>query len=177
VEFVTSNIHLERFDLVILPGSKLTLNDLAWLKETGLFKQLQQHKKPIFGICGGYEMMFKKLDDEEGLGFIDDVIVFQKEKVLEKKTYSIFDVDLEGFEIHHGVANIHTLSYHDNHIQGTFVHGVFDSDAFREKIFKGLNPAYIGYDFQKYKDETIEDFIHQMKKRLNVERILHAINS
>ncbi len=177
VEFVTSNINLERFDLVILPGSKLTLNDLAWLKKRGLFKQLQGHKKLIFGICGGYEMMFKKLDSEVGLGFIDDVISFKKEKVLEKKTYTIFGVALEGFEIHHGVANIHTLSYHDRHIRGTFVHGVFDSDAFRQKLFSALNPIYKGYDFDKFKDNTIEDFITQMKKRLDVERILDAIKS
>ncbi len=175
VEFVTSNIDLERFDLVILPGSKLTLNDLTWLKETGLFNQLKNHKKPLFGICGGYEMLFKKLDEEEGLGFINDTITFQKEKILEKKTYTIFGIQLEGFEIHHGVAKVHTLAYHDKHIQGTFVHGLFDSDAFRNVLFEKLNPKYEGFDFQVYKRETISHFIAEMKKRIDVERILQSL--
>ena len=172
LEFVTSNISLERFDLVILPGSKLTLNDLDWLKSTGLFTQLQQHKKPLFGICGGYEMMFEKLDDEEGLGLIDDVIVFQQEKVLHKGTYTLFGLELEGFEIHHGISKKYPLFFEG---KGTFVHALFDNNDFRNKFFKTLNPDYQGFDFQTYKKETIDNFIEEMKSRLDVERIVKSV--
>jgi adenosylcobyric acid synthase len=93
VEFVSSNISLEKFDLVILPGSKLVIKDLKWLKETGLFEQIQNYKKDICAICGGYEMMFNFLDDkyaleneqplkEQGFGIIDESIIFEKEKIL-----------------------------------------------------------------------------------------------
>lgn len=173
LEFVTSNISLERFDLVILPGSKLTPNDLSWLKKTGLFTQLQQHEKPLFGICGGYEMMFEKLDKEEGLGFIDDVIVFQKEKILKKGTYGLFGAEIEGFEIHHGVSKKYPLYFEE---KGTFVHGIFEDNAFRTAFFKRLNPAYQGFDFQTYKKETIDDFIAQMKNRLDIDRIVESVS-
>ncbi len=172
LEFVTSNIDLTRFDLVILPGSKLTLNDLSWLKERGLFAQLKETQTPLFGICGGYEMLFEKLDDDEGLGCIDDVIVFQEEKILKKGTYEIFDMSLKGFEIHHGVSKKYPLYYHD---KGTFVHGIFDDDDFRKWLFKGLNPAYLGYDFQAYKKERIDGFIGEMRGRLDMKRIVKSL--
>ncbi len=172
LEFVTSNISLERFDLVILPGSKLTLNDLSWLKQTGLFGQLKQTKTPLFGICGGYEMMFEKLETQEGLGFIDDVITFEEEKILKKSTYQLFDCEIEGFEIHHGVSEKYPLFFEE---KGTFVHSLFDNNRFRTNFFKTLNPNYQGFDFQSYKDKTITDFIEQMKSRLDVERIVKSV--
>jgi adenosylcobyric acid synthase len=51
LQFIESNINLEIFDLVILPGSKLVYKDLDWLKDTGLFTQLQNRSKDILGIC------------------------------------------------------------------------------------------------------------------------------
>ncbi len=173
VEFISSNIDLARFDLVILPGSKLTLNDLTWLKERGLFTQLKSTTTPLFGICGGYEMMFEKLDDEEGLGFIDDMIVFQEEKILKKGTYTIFDMQIKGFEIHHGVSEKYPLYYHD---KGTFVHGIFDDDGFRERLFRRLNPAYNGFDFKAYREKKIGEFIATMRGHLDVERIVKSIS-
>ena len=173
LEFITSNISLERFDLVILPGSKLTLNDLTWLKETGLFAQLKVHTKPIFGICGGYEMMFEKLDEQEGLGLIDDVIVFKEEKVLKKGTYTLFGMEVEGFEIHHGVSEKYPLFFEE---KGTFVHGIFDDDDFRDKLFKSLNSDYQGFDFSSYKEKTISHFIAEMKSKLDVERIVKSVS-
>ncbi len=50
---------LEQFDEVILLGSKLVIKDLHWLKEVGLFNRLRETKSNIFGICGGFEMMFQ----------------------------------------------------------------------------------------------------------------------
>lgn len=91
VEFISSNISLDKFDLLILPGSKLVIKDLQWLKQTGLFESIKNFKKELFAICGGYEMMFTLLKDiyalentqaieEEGFSFIDDEIVFEKKK-------------------------------------------------------------------------------------------------
>lgn len=186
VEFISSNISLERFDLVILPGSKLVIKDLKWLKEIGLFTQLKSYKKRIFGICGGYEMMFKSLDDryalenieptvEKALGFIDDGIVFEKEKVLKKSRYKLFDCKVDGFEIHHGVSKKYPLSFEKENIRGSFVHGIFDSDSFRKKIFREIDKKYRGFDFGKYKKDTINSFTKEMKSRLDIKRVLKEI--
>lgn len=187
LEFVTSNINLDKFDMVILPGSKLVIKDLQWLKETGLFNQLKNLKKPIYGICGGYEMMFVSLVDshcienesvimEEGLGFIDDIIDFQKKKILKKQSYEIFGCELEGFEIHHGISQHYPLAFEKGNIKGSFVHGVFDSDEFRDKLFKQINPEYAGFDFKDYKKRTINSFIKEINKYLNLEKLLLKLN-
>lgn len=170
VEFITSNIALESFDLIILPGSKRVIEDLKWLKKTGLFEALQQRTKEILGICGGYQMMFNEIIDEEcietaepsrekALGFIDDVIVFQKEKVLTKGEYSIFGKTINGFEIHHGVSGKYPLSYEKEHIKGTFVHGLFEDEA-----------------FENYKKTTLDSFIESMRDEIDMERICSQIS-
>lgn len=169
VEFITSNIALESFDVIILPGSKLVIHDLQWLKTTGLFENLQCRKKEILGICGGYQMMFKSIIDEEcvetaipsresGLGFIDDVIVFQNEKILKKGEYKLFGKTVQGFEIRHGVSSKHPLWYEKDHIKGTFVHGIFEDEA-----------------FEAYKKRTIDTFIKTMRNEIDMERVLKHV--
>ena len=169
LEFIRSNVELENFEQIILPGSKLVLNDLEWLKELGLFEKLKKTKTDILGICGGYEMMFKRLIDTdniesaetsmEGLGFIDDDIIFQKEKIVKRETYNIFGKEVKGFEIHHGVSKKYPLSYEKGNIKGTFVHALFDDEQFK-----------------RYKKETIENFVKSMKERLDIERIIKSVS-
>lgn len=186
VEFVSSNISLEKFDLVILPGSKLVIKDLLWLKQTGLFEQIQNYKKSICSICGGYEMMFETLEDvyaleneeplkEEGFGFIADTITFEKEKILRKKTYDLFGCQIEGFEIHHGQSQKYPLFFEKENFKGTFVHGIFDNNAFRTGYFKSIKSAYVGFDFKAYKNQTITHFIATMREKLDVKRIVDAL--
>ena len=186
VEFVSSNISLDKFDLVILPGSKLVIKDLLWLKQTGLFEQIQNYKKSICSICGGYEMMFETLEDvyaleneeplkEEGFGFIADTITFEKEKILRKKTYDLFGYQIEGFEIHHGQSQKYPLFFEKENFKGTFVHGIFDNNAFRTDYFKSIKSAYVGFDFQAYKNQTISDFIAKMREKLDVQKIVDAL--
>jgi len=168
IEFIKSNISLENFDQIILPGSKLVMQDLAWLKESGLFDQLQKTKREILGICGGYEMMFRKLIDEEsiesnntiveGLGLIDDDAIFQKEKIVKRGEYKIFGESIKGFEIHHGISKKYPLYYERDNIRGTFIHGLFDNKSFEE-----------------YKRIVITDFVAQMRDRLDVERIMKNV--
>ena len=169
LEFITSNVDLNKFDLVILPGSKLVIQDLQWLKNNGLFQQLQNTKVELFGICGGYEMMFEKIIDEQcienttptiesGLGFIDDNIIFQNDKVLKRELYSMFKNYYEGFEIHQGISKKYPLFFEKDNIKGTFVHGIFDDEKF--KI---------------YKEKTLNEFIKTMKGKLDIDKIISSI--
>jgi adenosylcobyric acid synthase len=158
VEFVSSNINLDQYDMVILPGSKLVFKDLLWLKKTGLFDQLKKTKTKILGICGGYEMMFEYIIDNlcietskptkiKALGFIDDDIIFQKEKILKKIG--------DRFEIHHGISKKYPNGFEKDNIKGTFLHGLFVDD-----------------DFKLYKKQTINNFVDTMRSKLNIKFVL-----
>jgi adenosylcobyric acid synthase len=165
VEFVTANIDLSGFECIILPGSKRVIDDLSWLKKTGLFAQIQKHHKAqkthLIGICGGYQMMFEHIIDEacievqkpttvEALGFIEGEIVFQKEKILKR--------DGDTYEIHHGTSKTHPHEYKTDKIYGTFSHGLF-VDAW----------------FKTYEKERIDGFVEKMKAHLDTKRILQSV--
>ena len=169
LEFIRNAVDLDNFEQIILPGSKLVFNDLEWLKEVGLFEKLKRTKSNILGICGGYEMMFKKLIDKEhiesskeiveGLGFIDDNIIFIKDKIVKRGEYNIFGKEVKGFEIHHGISKKYPIYYEKDNIKGSFVHGIFDDK-----------------DFELYKIRTIDNFVYKMKKRLDIKKIIKSKN-
>ena len=168
LEFIKSDINLDSFDLIILAGSKLVIRDLEWLKDVGLFRRLKESRVNILGICGGYEIMFNRLIDREhiegdkeivdGLGFIDDDIIFQKEKIVKRGTYNIFGEVVSGFEIHYGVSRKYPIYYERDNIRGTFVHGLFNNKSFIE-----------------YKKRTIDDFISNIERRVDIQKIIKKI--
>jgi len=182
VDFITSNI--EAYDFIIIPGSKRVVEDLIWLKKSGLFDALRSFKKKIIGICGGYEMMFEKIIDEKGiesqekeilgLGLIKGAVYFQEKKVLKKTTFHLHDIPLKGYEIHYAISHEHPIYYDGGDCFGTFVHGIFDNDAFRTYIF---TDAYQGYNFQEKKDAILENFIEEMRINLDMRRVLTCISS
>jgi adenosylcobyric acid synthase len=138
LDFLDSARALDAYDMVILPGSKLVMEDLRWLKRRGFFESLGSFGGEIVGICGGYEMMFEEIVDpygiegvagerEKGLAFIDDTIVLEKEKIVRRGEYELFGRKLpEGFEIHHGRSAKYPLYFDDGRIRGSFVHALFD---------------------------------------------------
>ena len=132
-------------------------------------------------------MMFESLEDiyaleneqplkEEGFAFIPDNIIFEKEKILEKKTYDLFDCKIDGFEIHHGISKLYPLSFEKQNFKGTFVHQIFDNNEFRTKYFKSIKANYVGFDFQEYKKKTVDNFISTLKSKLDVQHIIKSIS-
>ncbi len=183
VEFIRGDMVLESYDVILLPGSKLVINDLRWLKKTGLYERLRERTKAIYGICGGYQMMFERIDDlyaienmeptsEEGFGWIEDVITLERDKILTKGTYPLFDYEIKGFEIRHGISLKNIQWFANKHVSGSFVHGVFENNDFRTRFFCNLNSEYIGYDFQKRKFAILDEFIGECAERMDGKRIL-----
>lgn len=183
LNFISSG-DINSYDIIILGGTKSTIEDLRWLKLTNLFNQIRESKKIIFGICGGYQMLFKRIKDikgvenspntiENGFNFFPDEVIFQKEKIVKKGEYRVFGLKVQGFEIHNGVSK-HLYLQKDN-IYGTFIHQIFDNDNFRNYLFKKINPTYKGYNYQKYKKRSIKKFITQIEKNLKIKKVIKNI--
>ncbi len=111
---------------VILPGTKNTIHDLNWLKETGIAQALVEMESGntfLFGICGGYQMLGKKIYDPkqfestvtecDGLGVFDATTTLQGEKrtvlVKGKLVNDFSETEIEGYEIHMGVTVHHGM--------------------------------------------------------------------
>ena len=181
--FINSANEIDSCDVVVLPGSKRVVDDLAWLKKNNFHKKLKTTTKAIIGICGGYEMLFenivdaKKIESEnirtKGLAYFKGDITFKKKKVVKKATYKLFNSEVKGYEIHNGVTK--KLAQRKKNIYGTFVHALFDSDAFRNKLFKEMNAKYKGYNFLQRKEESIRSFTQHIEKHIDMDYICSVI--
>ena len=136
-------------DLAILPGSRSTVDDLAWLRERGLAEALAHRARrgaPVLGICGGYQMLAAHIADDhesragvvDGLGLLPVEVTFGTEKVLGRPTGAWRGEVVNAYEIHHGVAaSIRGAaeSFLDGcrsgPVWGTMWHGAFENDEFR----------------------------------------------
>ncbi|MFR8871694.1 cobyric acid synthase [Paraclostridium sordellii] len=128
VKYVEKGQKLSNPDMVIIPGSKNTIEDLIYLRENGYEKQLKELEAKgilIFGICGGYQILGKKLYDPEeiegsikeinGIGLLDIETTFNKEKVttqvearinenLGGYLKNLANMNIKGYEIHMGTT-------------------------------------------------------------------------
>ena len=154
VRFVHDASGLGRPDLIILPGTKATVADLAWLRERRFDVALAQTCAPVLGICGGYQMLGATIDDPvessagriEGLGHLPVATVFEPMKVTRQITGVVAADAVHGYQIHHGrvwpsggtpwlvLADGTIDGVTHGHFMGTTVHGLFEADAFRHRF-------------------------------------------
>ncbi len=186
VELIHEYRPLATFDMVLMIGSKTVIRDLRWLKENGLYAEVQQFNGAVFGICGGYQMFCQTLYDPEalehdtptvetGLGLCDDDVIYQNPKILQRGCYELFSHAIQGYEIHCGRMTNYPLYYQQGRIAGTHIHGVFDNNGFRTEYFKNINPTYQGYDYATYRDGQIQGFADMVADNLDMDAILQAI--
>jgi adenosylcobyric acid synthase len=148
VHWVTDPADLADTDLIVLPGSKSTVADLSWLHDRGLAGAITGHAragKPVLGICGGLQMLCRRIEDTvesgigevAGLGLLDADIAFDQAKTLRR-----WQQPLTGYEIHHGRlsrcaeagwfnVNSEPQGIMGGAVFGTHWHGLLDNDEFR----------------------------------------------
>ncbi len=151
VRFATTPAELADADLVVLPGTRATVNDLAWLRDRGMEPTLRERVaagRPMLGICGGYQMLGRTIDDEiessaggvAGLGFLPVHTVFAREKTLTRPQGSYRGCAVTtAYEIHHGVVTADGgeavfepgEGCRTGSVTGTVWHGALESDGMR----------------------------------------------
>jgi adenosylcobyric acid synthase len=184
LSFISNPAEASVCDLIVLPGSKRVVDDLAWLRERGFEEILTSKKQKIVAICGGYEMMFEKILDPERVesefqevkcfGRIKGEVVFAKEKIVKKGCYYLFGHMIDGYEIHNGVAKKRVEK--KKNLYATFVHGIFENDSFRYRLFSKIDKSYEGYDFKEYKAKAIKGFAEHIEQHVDMDFIVNALS-
>lgn len=190
-------------DLVILPGTKSTLADLRWLRQSGLeaaILKLASRSTPVIGICGGYQMLGRILSDPlgvegggslDGMGLLETTTVFSAEKTTTRTACSfpacrglfapLSECPLEGYEIHMGQSEaLFTVS---GPVLGTYLHGLFDSPQLVERLVgllmeeKGL--AWQGEESQEslwsYKQRQYDKLAQALRGSLDLKKIYEIV--
>ncbi len=162
VRYVRQKDMLGTPDLIILPGTKNTTGDLQWLRESSLADEvLRLHRAgtPVLGICGGYQMLGRRLSDPdgverkgeaEGLGLLPCETVFSRGKTRTRRTAvctaaPFAGAKLEGYEIHMGDTRGTAASFcrledgtedgaAGENVFGTYLHGLFDSGELTARL-------------------------------------------
>ena len=168
VRYVQRARELGAPDLVILPGTKNTMEDLLWLRQSGLeaaVRKLAQAQTPVLGVCGGYQMLGQKLDDPAGtesgkplslagLGLLPTRTTFDAQK---RRTQvravalgaPFAGARMTGYEIHNGRTPVNEEPFCRladgtpegcvcKNIFGTYLHGLFDSGELTQALVKLL---------------------------------------
>jgi adenosylcobyric acid synthase len=159
VRFVTSVADVRAADLVIVPGSRSTVADLAWLHRHGLADALAaraEERRPILGICGGFQMLGMTIADPDhvesgaatvrGLGLLPVTTRFDAAKALRRPRGSWRGASVDGYEIHHGRVTVDGGEDFPGGCQigpvsGTLWHGSFESDEFRRAFLADVADA------------------------------------
>ncbi|HZX38471.1 MAG TPA: cobyric acid synthase [Streptomyces sp.] len=152
VRFVDRADELVDADLVIVPGTRGTVRALEWLRERGLADALKRRAaegRPVLGICGGFQMLAEHIEDEvesragavKGLGLLPVRVRFAVGKTLARPVGEALGEPVEGYEIHHGVAEVlGGEAFLDGcrvgAVWGTHWHGSLESDGFRRAFLR-----------------------------------------
>jgi adenosylcobyric acid synthase len=171
VRFAVSPADLADADLVVLPGTRATVADLAWLRDQGLAAAVTERVRagrPVLGICGGYQMLAGQIEDPvesrrgtvDGLGLLPVRVRFGAEKVLRRPRGSALGAPVAGYEIHHGVAELTDPAAEPfldgcrrGALWGTSWHGALENDEFR-RAFLAEVAALAGRDFRPAPDTS-----------------------
>jgi adenosylcobyric acid synthase len=187
--------------LVLIPGSKSTIADLAAFRENGWDIDLAAHLRRggrVLGICGGYQMLGRTIADPdgvegapatvEGLGLlaVDTVLGPQKRLALSTATHRASGEALRGYEIHMGetagpdCANAwlevagrpQGAASADGRVLGCYLHGLFAADGFRAAFLQGLGAQGSGLPFDATVESTLDGLAEHLARHLDIDALL-----
>jgi adenosylcobyric acid synthase len=201
VRFISTGKAIHGADLIILPGSKNVRSDLAWLRHQGWEPAIQRHLRyggKLIGICGGYQMMGRTIDDPlgvegppgslPGLGLLALETHLERHKQLRNVTgrLAIADAPVEGYEIHAGVSRGDALARpavhlnqgsdgaisEDDQILGSYLHGLFENASACRALLSwaGMNDLN-EEDYRARREAAIERLADALEAHINLVRL------
>lgn len=192
VVFAADARDLTDADLIVLPGTRATISDLAWLRARGLDVAIVEHARrgrPVLGICGGFQMLGRVVADPDGvegsagvsvsgLGLLDVSTSFEAEKVLRLPVGTALGAPAHGYEIHHGRVAVGTGDAflggaRHGVVFGTMWHGSLEGDDLRRAFLSeslGLAPSDVS--FPAARERRLDLLGDLVEEHLDVDAVL-----
>jgi len=192
-------------DLVLLPGSKATLADLALLRESGWDIDIAAHRRRggwVLGLCGGYQMLGRRVSDPRGvegppgeaagLGLLEvDTVLGGDKRLAEVEGRDrVTGEPVRGYEMHVGETTGAGLAHPfldlggrpegavaaDGRVIGCYVHGLFAGDRFREAFLARLRiRATSGIAYERMVEETLDALAEHLEAHVALDRLLEIV--
>jgi len=189
-------------DLILLPGSKATIDDLAALRSEGWDIDICAHVRRggrVLGLCGGYQMLGKRISDPhgiegparsvDGLGLLDVATELGSEKRLADVSgvLSGSNAGFKGYEMHVGNTSGPDLARPflrfsdgrpdgaisaDGRVAGCYVHGLFASDTARAAFLSGFGIEIADESYEAMIDDVLDRFAEHLSQHIDIERLL-----
>ena len=188
-------------DLIVLPGSKATIADLAALRQAGFDVDIVAHLRRggvVLGLCGGYQMLGRAVHDPEGiegtpgtaagLGLLDIETTLANEKRLEKIEGTSSDgAPFTGYEMHMGLTagpdcarpfarladgNAEGAMSASGRVIGTYIHGLFADDRQRAAWLARFAPGGTAIAYDALVDDTLDTLAAHLAAHIDIDRLL-----
>ncbi|MFH1245079.1 MAG: cobyric acid synthase [Candidatus Omnitrophota bacterium] len=218
LRYIRGRADLHAPDVLIIPGTKNTMEDLAYLKKSGLAAGItaffaSQPRSILVGICGGYQMLGEAVYDGshlesrhagiKGLGILPVITQLRQEKILSQVQAKDLSSDtaVSGYEIHHGRSRVTRalqpvfeitrfknerakrtdgVMLENQRCWGTYIHGIFDNDAFRRNFLNKLRTnkgwALLEKGAVYDVDEEIEKISLLVRQNLDMDLLYKILN-
>ena len=187
--FYTNNVtDISRSDIIILPGTKATLDDLLELRRNGCAQAIVRAHRDghtVVGICGGYQMLGLSVSDPDGiegtvaslpgLGLLPIHTTMTAEKTTRQVTFMFEGHECQGYEIHQGISDSDHPVLQAGHCYGTYIHGFLDNAPVVEHLLKDkvLNTPVQSYaDFKEHQYDKLADHV---RKHVDISRLYQIL--
>ena len=192
--FYTNNVSdISRADIIILPGTKATLDDLLELRRNGCAQAIQRaHRngKTVVGICGGYQMLGQTVSDPDGiegtvaslpgLGLLPIHTTMTHEKTTQQVTFQFEGQTCQGYEIHQGVSDTDQSILQTDHCIGTYIHGFLDNAPVIEHLLseKGIVKSVkfaTAVNYSDFKEQQYDKLAEHVRKYVDIPRLYQIL--
>lgn len=184
--FYTNNTSdLKAADIIILPGTKSTLDDLYELRRNGVAQAVvSAHKegKLIIGICGGFQMMGLTVTDPDGiegsisalpgLGLLPVTTVMSEGKTTRQVEFEFNGAVCRGYEIHQGRSDVDEAVVEADNCIGTYIHGFLDNPSVINYILRGrVKDIAVVTDVDEFRQQQYDKLAEHVRKYVDIGRI------
>ena len=183
--FYTNNTRdIEKADIIILPGTKATLDDLLELRRNGVAQAIlhaHHNGKTIVGICGGYQMLGQTVSDPEGiegsihslpgLGLLPIDTIMTTEKTTTRVEFEFEGEKCFGYEIHQGRSTTEKLILQEKNCIGTYLHGFLDNEPVINSLLKDKESSTPTMSLEEFKNHQYDLLADHVRKYVNIDKL------